>query len=51
MKKILRKLRPTKQKLEVKQLAKKLNIKGDMQIRLGKSWFSDAMDELEKDKK
>lgn len=43
--------RPTKgPKLEVKKLIKQLGIKGDIQISRRKTWFSEAMDKLEKDK-
>jgi hypothetical protein len=34
--------------LEVKKLIKKLGIKGNIQITRRKTWFSDAMSELDK---
>ena len=36
---------------KVKELIKELNIKGDLDIVSEKSWFSDAMNELEKQEK
>lgn len=38
-------------KLEVTKLMKKLGIKGDIQISRRKTWFSDAMDNLDKENK
>lgn len=44
------KLRGQRSKLDIKDLAKKLKGKKDFHVSLRDTWFSKAMDELEKNK-
>ena len=56
IKKMIRKAvdKPIKHKgksYSVKELAKELNVKGDIEISTRKTWFSKTMDELDKQDK